>query len=115
MITFAKNLVSMEIKFSKDYLSDLYYKGRCFDKKHWFQPQIVKKYINCINLMESVGSIEQLSEYRSLRYEVLKGDKVGISSVRINDQYRIEFTVECSVNKVNVTICEILELSNHYN
>ena len=65
--------------------------------------------------MESVGSIEQLSEYRSLRYEVLKGDKVGISSVRINDQYRIEFTVECSVNKVNVTICEILELSNHYN
>lgn len=32
-----------------------------------------------------------LLRYRSLNYEKLKGDKAGLSSVRVNDQYRIEF------------------------
>ena len=50
----------------------------------------------------------------SLHYEVLKGDKAGISSIRVNDQYRIEFTVEQVSSETIVTICNILELSNHY-
>lgn len=40
----------MEIVFEKEYLSQLYYKGDSGDKKHRFQPQIVKKYINTVNL-----------------------------------------------------------------
>ena len=51
---------------------------------------------------------------RSFHYEVLKGDKAGISSIRVNDQYRIEFTVKQSTSETVVTICNILELSNHY-
>ena len=45
---------------------------------------------------------------------LLKGDKSGISSIRVNDQYRIEFTVEQVSSETVVTICNILELSNHY-
>lgn len=31
----------MEIRFDKQYLEDLYLKGKSSDKKHRFQPQII--------------------------------------------------------------------------
>ena len=49
-----------------------------------------------------------------LHYEKLVGDKKGISSVKVNDQYRIEFTEETEDGKQIATICNITELSNHY-
>lgn len=49
-----------------------------------------------------------------MRYKVLKGDKAGISSIRVNDQYRIEFTISEQGTESVVYICDILELSNHY-
>ncbi|EEC96427.1 hypothetical protein PRABACTJOHN_02169 [Parabacteroides johnsonii DSM 18315] len=48
-----------------------------------------------------------------MRYEVLEGDKAGISSIRVNDQYRVEFAV-VEKGEPRITICNILELSNHY-
>jgi proteic killer suppression protein len=104
----------MEIVFEQKYLEDLYYKGKTNDKKHRFQPQIVKKYINVINLMESVRRVEDLFPYASLNYEVLHGDKAGLESVRVNNQYRIEFRSEIINKEQSITICNILELSNHY-
>ena len=44
----------------------------------------------------------------------LVGDKKGISSVKVNDQYRIEFIEEAENGKQIATICNITELSNHY-
>lgn len=64
--------------------------------------------------MRATESIEGLMRVNSLNYEVLKGDKKGIESVRVNDQYRIEFTSEQTDDESVVTICNILELSNHY-
>lgn len=104
----------MEITFEQNYLEDLYYKGKTADKKHRFQPQIVRKYIKVINLMESLDSTEDLYRFRSLNYEKLTGDKQGRESVRVNDQYRIEFRSEVTGTEKNITICNILELSNHY-
>ena len=37
-------LIDMEIIFDKEYLRDLYITGKA-DKKHRFQPQIIRKYI----------------------------------------------------------------------
>ena len=34
----------MEIKFDKDYLRQLYEKGKADDKKHRYQPDIVTRY-----------------------------------------------------------------------
>ncbi|MDR0333019.1 MAG: type II toxin-antitoxin system RelE/ParE family toxin [Dysgonamonadaceae bacterium] len=104
----------MEIVFEKKYLSDLYYKGKTADKKHRFQPDIIKRYRLRIETLESAVGIEDLYPINSLHYEVLKGDKKGISSIRVNDQYRIEFTVNKVESETVVTICNILELSNHY-
>lgn len=114
-IKFALEKVSeMEIKFDKEYLSELYYKGYCHDKKHRFQPDIARRYQRCIDLMESVQTIESLYKYNSLNYKILSGEKQGISSVRVSNQYRLEFTVNKVETEMIVTICNILELSNHY-
>ncbi len=102
----------MEITFEQDYLRELYYDGVTRDKQHRYQPQIVKKYIRVVNILDSVEKAVDLYRYRALRYEKLVGDKVGLESVRVNDQYRVEFKTSA---KGGITICNITELSKHYN
>lgn len=103
----------MEIFFEKEYLQQMYETGKT-DKKHRFQPQIVRKYVDIINLMNRSQDVLSLLQYNALRYEKLKGDKVGLSSVRVNNQYRIEFEERTEMGKTVATICNITELSNHY-
>ena len=104
----------MEIKFEKKYLEELYLNGKTSDKKHRFQPQIIAKYRKTIDLLESLTVVEDLYRYHSLHYDVLVGDKAGMESVRVNDQYRIEFKTTKVVSEIVVTLCNIIELSNHY-
>lgn len=104
----------MEINFKKEYLRELYYKGKTTEKKYRFQPNIVKKYIRVIDLMESLESTEDLYRFKSLNYERLADDKKGMESVRVNEQYRIEFFSEVTAKEPIVTILNIEELSNHY-
>ena len=104
----------MEIKFEKKYLEELYLNGKTSDKKHRFQPQIIAKYRKTIDLLESLTVVEDLYRYHSLHYEVLVGDNAEMESVRVNDQYRIEFKTTKVVSEIVVTLCNIIELSNHY-
>jgi len=104
----------MIVTFEKDYLRDLYETGKTADKKHRFQPEIVRKYKHCINLMRRVSGTNALAKYNGLNFENLQGDKQGISSIRVNLQYRIEFTVSDNGVESVATVCNILELSNHY-
>ena len=104
----------MVIKFDKVYLEELYKTGKATDKKYRYQPGIVKKYQSRIETLESAEKVEELFIINSLHYEVLQGDKKGISSIRVNNQYRIEFKTTQVISETVVTICDILELSNHY-
>ncbi len=104
----------MEIKFDKKYLEELYDTGETTDKKYRFQPQIAKKYRKTIDILASVAVVEDLFPYNALCYKKLTGDKAGLESVRVNDQYRIEFKSAIVVSETVVTICSIVELSNHY-
>ena len=104
----------MIVIFDKDYLEELYSKGKTDDKRHRFQPDIVKRYKKRIDILKRALNIEELFTIHSLNYEVLKGDKAGISSIRVNNQYRIEFTVSNQDSETIVYICNILEVSNHY-
>ena len=103
----------MEILFDKKYLQELYTTGKT-DKKHRYQPQIVRKYIRIIDLMMEVPDVTSLMQYNSLNYEKLTGEKKGLSSVRVNDQYRIEFEENMKDGETVATICNITDLSNHY-
>ena len=111
---FVANNKKMEIVFDKQYLEELYIKGKTSDKKHRFQPHIIAKYRKTIDLLESVNGVEDLYRYHSLNYEVLIGDKKGLESVRVNDQYRIEFRTTKVMSEIVITVCNIIELSNHY-
>ncbi len=106
----------MEVTFEHKYLDELFHTGKCSDKKHRYQPDIIKRYVKCIRLLQKTDEIEELYQYGGLRYEVLTGDKSGLSSIRVNDQYRIEFSIGeiAGTNEKQVSVCNILELSNHY-
>ena len=56
----------MEITFEEDYLRELYYEGKAHNKKYRFQPQIIKKYVRVIDLMESLNSTEDFLSLQSL-------------------------------------------------
>ncbi len=105
----------MIVRFDKKYLEELYLTGKCTDKKHRFQPDIVSRYALRVKQLYAAARIEELFAIHSLNYEVLSGDKDGVSSVRINRQYRLEFMVSVDETKEPVvTVCTITEISNHY-
>lgn len=104
----------MLIEFSKDYLRDLFEQGRTNDKKHRYQPEVIKGYQKAVVSLNRAVSVEMLYRLNSLNYEVLRGDKKGISSVRINNKYRLEFTVREIMGEQIVTVCNLLDISNHY-
>ena len=104
----------MFIEFDKDYLRELFEQGRTSDKKHRYQPEVIKGYQRAVASLKRAINVEMLYRLNSLNYEVLKGDKKGISSVRINRQYRLEFTVRDVVNEQIITVCRLLDISNHY-
>ena len=103
----------MQIVFKQEYLSNLYY-NQATNKKHRFQPEVVKKYVKVVNILKNAKSVEDLFPFISLNYEKLSGDKAGIESVRVNEKYRLEFVTTRTEGEIIVTICNILELSNHY-
>jgi proteic killer suppression protein len=109
----------MVLNFEKDYLREMYENGKSSDKKHRFQPEIIRAYAKCLYRLEEAIAPEDLYKYQSLHFEALVGDKKGLYSVRVNNQYRVEFSIsQIEINQetveTKITICNIIELSNHY-
>lgn len=104
----------MVVIFEQTYLRELYETGRTSDKRHRFQPDIVKRYQRRIEMLQAAPSPETLYQFNSLNFETLTGDRAGRYSVRVNDKYRIEFTLSTDKESPMITICNIVELSNHY-
>lgn len=105
----------MKVEFEKDYLRELYTTGKTTDKKHRFQPNVVNGYLKCVKYLIRIQRVEDLYLINSLNYEKLKGDKKGLSSVRINDQYRLEFREVVNPNNVlEIELCSLTDITNHY-
>lgn len=104
----------MIVTFEKEYLKELYESGLSKDKKHRFQPDIIRRYKRCIDYLKAAIKKESLYSYKSLHFEALQGEKEGLFSIRVNDKYRIEFTLNETSEEPMLTICNIIELSNHY-
>ena len=103
----------MDVTFNETYLKQLYVDGKSTDKKHRFQPQIVRGYQKAIKYLLVTNRPEDLYPIRSLHFEALSGDKEGLYSVKANAQYRVEFTIK-QEGEPSITICNIITLSNHY-
>ena len=54
----------MVVTFEKEYLRDLYEKGISPDKKHRFQPEIIKNYIRRIKRLIQYQFIELRNPHR---------------------------------------------------
>ena len=105
----------MEVEFGKKYLRELYETGKTTDKKHRFQPQIINSYLKCVKALDEAIRIEDLFCFNALQYEKLSGDKKGLSSLRINNQYRLEFReIVKSNDKIVIEICSLTDITNHY-
>ena len=65
----------MFIEFDKDYLRELFEQGRTSDKKHRYQPEVIKGYQKAVASLKRAINVEMLYRLNSLNCEVLKGDK----------------------------------------
>jgi proteic killer suppression protein len=104
----------MIVTFEEEYLRELYEKGHTSEKKYRFQPDIIRRYKSRIDTLISAPTKETLFQIGSLHFKALQGDKKGKFAIRVNKQYRIEFTMSETLDEPAVTICNIEELSNHY-
>lgn len=110
--TFAANLqIGMDIVFQKDYLSDLYYTGKTRDKQHRFQPEVARKYVRVVGILEAVSRMEDLFRFNALNFEALDNDYY---SVRIDYHYRLIFQMEAKTGETIFTICKLEDITNHY-
>jgi proteic killer suppression protein len=101
----------MIVKFNNPYLEKL------FDdkpiKKFIYSKEIIVQFKKTVLRLKQVENSQQLKQFRGLNFEALKGDKKGLYSVRVNQQYRLEFTLENdSITLVEVVLIE--DLSKHY-
>ena len=104
----------MVVTFNEDYLREYYEEGKSNNKKHRYQPSVIKSYKRSIDYLKAASSKEDLYPIKSLNFEALHGNKEGLFSVRAGLQYRIEFTLTETVEEPILSICNIIELSNHY-
>ena len=75
--------------------------------------ELVIQFKKTVLRLKQVDNSQQLRQFRGLNFEALKGDKKGLYSVRVNQQYRLEFQLEND----NITLVEVVlieELSKHY-
>lgn len=114
LIFVAEIYIGMKVFFNEEYLERLYTEGDSGTKKYRYQPQVVRGYQKGVKYLIQARRKEDLFPFKSLHFEVLHGDKEGRFSIKANDQYRIEFTLTETEDEPIVTICTIIELSNHY-
>ena len=101
----------MFVTFEEVYLRDLYEKGKTDNKNPRYQPDVIRNLSKEVHL-PSWHPKENLYTFdNALSHQA---DKAGISFVRVNNKYRVEFTIRDSIEEPIVTVCNIIELSNHY-
>ena len=98
----------MEIELEDEDLIKLY-QGEKTPKG--LQPSIGKSFLKAIRLLEATTRIEDLYKISSLNFKALSVNKKGFFSIRVNDQYRLEFKYRIEEQITIITICK---MSNHY-
>lgn len=53
----------MYIEFNKDYLRELFEQGCTSDKKHRYQPEVMKGYYKCVMFLKRAENVEHFIAY----------------------------------------------------
>lgn len=68
----------MIVTFEKRYLQEYYETGKCNDKRHRYQPGIIKSFKRSIDFLKAAERKEDLFTIKSLNFEALHGNKEGM-------------------------------------
>lgn len=104
----------MKIRFKSDEL-EYYYSTPLSEIKGKLpvSRDILQQYKKKIQILMSIESLDELTFFRSLHFEPLKGDRKGEYSIRLNLQYRLIFSI-AQDSKLLIDILVIDEISKHY-
>ena len=72
-------------------------------------PDVTKAFRKKMGFIASAGSESDLRSYRALRFEKLKGGRVGQHSIRLNDQWRLILRIETDADGRLLIIVEIVD------
>lgn len=75
-----------------------------------FGDQVGRKFIQRINIIKGINSLDDLLKLPGLRCHPLKGNRAGQYAIKLTGFYRLIFTVEG--NALNIAMIE--EVSKHY-
>jgi proteic killer suppression protein len=68
---------------------------------------IIKSARRKLTVLRAAPDDRSLRNWKSLHYEKLKGDRAGLRSIRLNDQYRMVFSLNEGTKPPTVTITAI--------
>lgn len=71
---------------------------------------VARKYIQRVNIIKQVRSIDELMQLPALRCHPLKGDRQGQYAIKLTGFYRLIFTLQG--NRLEIACIE--EVSKHY-
>lgn len=102
----------MLVSFTDSYFELLYTGGKVPGKPK-FPPEVIKQFRLRVEQIKNSTSTQELARFRSLHFEKLEPKNAldPIYSIRVNDQYRLEFHLD-SNGKVEVV--RIIRMSDHY-
>lgn len=101
----------MEFEFKDKNLLDLYTKGK--SRKYRFEKNVIKNFVKRIASIENANTIFDLWKPPSMRFEKLEGYQNRFS-IRINDQFRLEFDIDFEDENKTKGKVKILTISKHY-
>ncbi|MBN8841774.1 MAG: type II toxin-antitoxin system RelE/ParE family toxin [Sphingomonadales bacterium] len=94
----------MKVEFAADDLAQI-----CTDEAHklGLPFAVIKAARRKLIQLEAAHDERDLRNLKSLNYKKLQGDREGQRSIRINDQYRIVFTLSEDENPPVIVVVEI--------
>ncbi|MDJ1494518.1 type II toxin-antitoxin system RelE/ParE family toxin [Cytophagaceae bacterium DM2B3-1] len=94
----------------------LLFEGKKPKGKPKYQEAVIKKFKQKIQTIAHCSKTEDFYRFNSLNFEALQGDKAGLFSIRVDNQYRLEFSIERIMEGEIVVreILRIIRMSNHY-
>jgi proteic killer suppression protein len=98
----------MIVTFNGQYLEAMYRTGQT-DAEHDYPPEVTDRYAGIVDVLVAAPTIYDLRRLCSLNYKRFTGNELGSSSVRINDDYRLSFTVIQTADSTVVTINSIIK------
>lgn len=72
---------------------------------------VIKSARRKLTVLRAASDDRSLRNWKSLHYEKLKGDREGQRSIRINDQYRMVFTLD---EEPEPQIIEVLTIEDYH-